>query len=105
MTSARVPEADDLLDGEMCGAVVDGAKVLVARLDGRLYAYDDRCPHLGVALSEGALEGGVITCRAHHYQFDARTGLGVNPRTLCLRAWRVERDGGEVWVDRDEVPA
>jgi toluene monooxygenase system ferredoxin subunit len=104
MTRCRVTEADELVDGEMCGAVAGGRRVLVVRLDGRVYAYEDRCPHLGVRLSEGELEGAVLTCRAHHFQFDARTGAGVNPRNVRLRAWRAEVRDGEVSVDVEAAP-
>lgn len=103
MAPRRVTEADDLVDGEMCGVVVDGRKVLLVRLEGRVYAYEDRCPHLGVRLSEGALDGATLTCRAHHFQFDARTGRGVNPRTVCLRVWPARVDAGAVSVDLDEA--
>lgn len=89
----------ELWDGEMRGCTVRGAKVLLVKLDGAVHAYPDRCVHLGVALSEGTLEDGVITCSAHHYQYDARTGQGVNPRAVCLKRLPVRVEGGEIEVD------
>ena len=75
---------DDLWIGEMKGVSVNGRRVLLVRLEDGLFAYEDRCAHLGVPLSEGTLAEGVLTCRAHHYQYDARTGAGINPRTVKL---------------------
>jgi toluene monooxygenase system ferredoxin subunit len=95
----------DLWDGDMAPAVVDGRKVVVIRLDGTVYAYEDRCAHLGVALSEGRLEGTVLTCRAHEWQYDPRSGQGVNAATACLRRFAVRVDHGRVFVDVGEAGA
>jgi nitrite reductase/ring-hydroxylating ferredoxin subunit len=93
---------DELWDGEMCGHVLAGKKVLLVRLEGRYYAYEDRCAHLGVALSSGRLEGHVLTCNAHHYQYYARTGLGINPRRCVLPRFDVKVEAGQVLVDPAE---
>jgi nitrite reductase/ring-hydroxylating ferredoxin subunit len=88
-------EADSLWDGEMESFDVDDAEVLVVKVDGQIQAYDGICPHQSQSLVEGDLEGGVLTCRAHEWQFDARTGEGINPRDTCLRRHdvRVTSDG------------
>ena len=99
MSMQRVDRLEALWDGEMRGYVIEGRKVLLVRLDGRVFAYEDRCAHLGVALSAGRLDADVITCSAHHYQYDARTGSGINPRSACLRAFAVTVEDGWVAVD------
>ncbi|HEY3493539.1 MAG TPA: Rieske (2Fe-2S) protein, partial [Polyangiaceae bacterium] len=63
---ALLPE-DELWTGEMRGFVVAGRRVLVLRTEGGVFAYEDRCAHLGVPLSQGTLKGSVLTCSAHHY--------------------------------------
>jgi len=99
MAANRVVEADRLWDGEMRGYEVAGRKVLLVKLEGRLYAYEDRCAHLGVALSQGRMDDDVITCSAHHYQYDARTGRGINPRAVRLRSFAVAIEDGWVAID------
>jgi toluene monooxygenase system ferredoxin subunit len=71
----------------------------VVRLADEVHAYLDRCAHLGVALSEGTLEGGVLTCSAHHWQYDAATGRGINPDTACLVRFPVTITDGDVYVE------
>jgi toluene monooxygenase system ferredoxin subunit len=93
-----VPD-DELWDGEMRGLVVAGRKVLLLRVRGKVHAYEDRCAHLGVALSEGVLADCVLTCRAHHYTYDASTGAGINPKTAQLRAFPVEARDGAIYID------
>jgi toluene monooxygenase system ferredoxin subunit len=92
---------EDVWDGEMeCFRVHDTA-ILLLNLDGQFRAYQGRCPHQGVALVEGHLDGTILTCRAHHWQFDALNGRGINPRQARLKRFRTEIVGGRVLVDVD----
>jgi 3-phenylpropionate/trans-cinnamate dioxygenase ferredoxin subunit len=43
---------------------------LLVRVGDDFYAADNRCPHMGVRLSEGTLEKTIVTCPHHHSQFD-----------------------------------
>jgi toluene monooxygenase system ferredoxin subunit len=91
--------AKDLWSGELRQVVVDGRKVLLVKVDDRVYAYDDRCAHLGASLSEGTMSGPVITCPAHHWQYDACSGRGINPKSAKLKSYPVRLDADEICVD------
>lgn len=99
MPFERVAAVDQLWDGEMMSCSAGGRKVLLLRIGDAVRAYEDRCAHLGVALSDGQLEGRVLTCSAHHYQYDALTGCGINPRAVCLASFPVRVESGAIWVD------
>jgi toluene monooxygenase system ferredoxin subunit len=103
MSFRRVAEAASLAPGEMRGLVVETAKVLLVNVGGDLRAYEDSCPHRGVALSCGTLEpaSGTLTCGMHFWQYDARTGAGVNPRGLALRSLPLKVEDGAIWVEID----
>lgn len=95
----------ELWIGEMRAARAGGQRVLLVRLEQGVCAYSDRCPHLGYPLSEGSLEGGVITCAAHHHSFDAETGRGINPQKPCLKQLPTRLESGRIWVDATPPPA
>jgi toluene monooxygenase system ferredoxin subunit len=95
----KVADRAELWSGEAVGLVIDGARVLLVNVDDRIYAYEDRCAHQGVPLSEGRLAGGVLTCRAHHWEYDACTGHGLNPRGVSLRSLAVRVEGDSILVD------
>jgi toluene monooxygenase system ferredoxin subunit len=95
----RVASLEDLWEGEMLACKIDAARVVVLRGEGYVAAYEDRCVHLGIPLSEGLLRSNVLTCRAHLWQYDARTGRGINPRAACLRAFATRVEDGAVFVD------
>lgn len=99
MTWNRVATLDDLWDGEMIGVHIAGRDVLLCNLNGEVFAYDDRCPHLANPLSGGHLHDGVLTCAAHEWAFDIRTGAGVNPAVARLTDLPVRLDGDWILVD------
>lgn len=101
----RVARESELWDGEMRGYRVRGRRVLLVKLAGEVFAYDDRCAHLGLPLSEGRIEGEVITCAAHEYQYCARTGAGINPKSVRLRPCPVGVRDGYIEIELGERPS
>jgi toluene monooxygenase system ferredoxin subunit len=103
MPFSRVAALVDLWSGEMRRYVVQGKKILLVRMDDTIYAYEDRCAHQSVMLSKGSLSGSVVTCSAHQWQYDVRTGAGVNPASARLTSVPVKVEGDAIFVDVSEV--
>ena len=99
MALTRMCPLEQLWIGEMRCCVVGGRRVLLVRVDDGVHAYEDRCPHLGLPLSNGTLANSVITCSAHGFQYDAGSGLGINPKNLRLIPLPVRVDDGQIWVE------
>ncbi|HEX2048922.1 MAG TPA: Rieske 2Fe-2S domain-containing protein [Acidimicrobiales bacterium] len=66
--------------------------------DGRAYALDDRCPHMGFPLHRGTVEAGLVTCHWHHARFDLASGGTLDPFADDARAFPVEIDGDDVYL-------
>ena len=64
-------------NGTMKAIVVQNHEVLLARIGDEYYAVDNRCPHMGGKLSDGKVEGTVVTCPKHSSQFDLIDGRVV----------------------------
>jgi len=73
----EVDRSGELEDGIMKEVLVRGREVLLARISDRYFAANNRCPHMGGKLSQGKLEGTVVTCPRHGSQFDLRDGQVV----------------------------
>jgi toluene monooxygenase system ferredoxin subunit len=99
MPFRRAARVDDLWGGEMLGVTIDGQSIVLINIAGAIYAYEDRCAHLGMALSKGCLAGEVLTCFAHEWRYDARTGCGINPKKASLKAFPVRIEDDAIWVD------
>jgi len=73
----EVGKTSEFQEGAMKQVLVQGREVLLARVGDSYYATDNRCPHMGGKLSEGKLEGTVVTCPRHGSQFDLADGRVV----------------------------
>ena len=63
--------------GKMKHVDVEEKEILLANSDGKVYALCDRCSHMNAPLSNGTLNGKVITCAMHGARFDVTTGKKV----------------------------
>jgi len=76
-------------------------RISIARLDGRLYAFDDLCTcgDRACPLSGGLLTGTTIMCQCHGSRFDITTGAVINgPATEALRVYEVHEVDGSVQI-------
>jgi nitrite reductase (NADH) small subunit/3-phenylpropionate/trans-cinnamate dioxygenase ferredoxin subunit len=99
----RIPigTVNDFPEGEAAVVSVNGKDVAVFRVDGRFYAIDDLCPHMGASLSGGHVEGGVVTCPWHHWRFRLSDGAWADNPRVKTGCYPVHREGDGVWL---EVP-
>jgi 3-phenylpropionate/trans-cinnamate dioxygenase ferredoxin component len=76
-------------------------RISVARVDGRLYAFDGLCTCADQAcpLSGGLLEGTKLMCQCHGSRFDITTGAVINgPATEPLNVYAVQEVDGDIQV-------
>src|SRR5712664_383406 len=62
MARVSVGKVADIPQGKLIGAEIEGEKILVANVDGSLYAMRSTCNHAGGPLHQGKLEGKIVTC-------------------------------------------
>ena len=73
----EVGRTSELQDVIMKAVSVSGREIILVRAGDRYYAADNHCPHMGGKLSQGKLEGTVVTCPLHGSQFDLKDGKVV----------------------------
>lgn len=79
---------------------VEGKRIAVFNMGGRYYAIDDACPHRGGPLSEGTLEGEVVTCPWHGSKFNVTTGAVFSPPARSgVTHYPLRESGGELSVE------
>ena len=94
-----VARVADIPEGGMRCVAVERERVLLARVDGRLFALRDRCGHKNAPLSRGRLAGHIVECPLHFAQFDVRTGRLVDgPISADVPVCEVRVAGGRVFV-------
>jgi len=79
----EVAKIDEISSGNMKHVELDGKEIVVANLNGKFYAMDDRCGHMNALLSMGNISNeGVVTCPFHGARFDINTGKKVKEPVL-----------------------
>ena len=84
MEYIKIAEVDAVQPGEKKSFPLRGKMILLVNVGGVFYALDNRCPHMGGALSGGDLDGATLTCPRHGAKFDVRTGKNVGTAKLAF---------------------
>jgi nitrite reductase/ring-hydroxylating ferredoxin subunit len=72
--------------------------ILVIYDRGRVFALDNRCPHMGFPLERGSFEDGILTCHWHHARFDLESGCTFDLWADDVPVCPIEIRNGDVWV-------
>ncbi len=86
------------LQQKRCIVLTADRPVVVFHHGGRIFALDNRCPHMGFPLHRGNVEDGILTCHWHHARFDLTSGCTFDLWADDVAVYPVEVRDGEVWV-------
>ena len=93
----RVAHIDDVSPGNIRAVQTDHERVVLANVDGVVYALEDQCSHQDFPLSAGELDGTQIECPFHGAKFDVCTGRALTlPAVRPVRAFEVKVEDGEI---------
>ena len=65
-------------------------------INGKIYAFDNKCPHMGMPLCEGRIENNEnLVCRYHFWKFNIKTGLSTFAPNIYAKTFetRIDEDG------------
>jgi len=94
----KVAEAGEVPPGTGRCVEANGKQIALFNVGGTFHAIDNTCLHRGGPLGEGELEGNVVTCPWHGWQYDVRTGRNTMDETEGVERFDVKIEGGSVLV-------
>ncbi len=95
-----VSSTRDIPLGSMIGIENDSKSVLIANVNGKFYAINNICTHMGCSLSNGTLRGNQVQCPCHGSTFDVTNGSLVHgPAKLPEPSFKVTVEGEKITVD------
>ncbi|MCP9237734.1 apoptosis inducing factor family protein [Lewinella sp. JB7] len=90
--------------GHMHQVKVGEYDVLLANVDGEVFAVENKCSHYGAPLTDGALCAHRVRCPWHHACFDLRTGEQIEaPGMDGIARFAVDLDGDQILVSEAPV--
>jgi 3-phenylpropionate/trans-cinnamate dioxygenase ferredoxin subunit len=107
MSFIKAAMTTDIPSGGMKGFSINGKNILISNIDGKFYAINGTCTHMGGDLTKGKLEGSVVTCPRHGAKFDIKTGKNLTgPKILFLKlttgeesVFPVKVEGSQIMID------
>ena len=104
MSFIEVAQVNEVPSGTMKAYSAGDKQILIANIDGKLYAINNVCTHAGGELSKGKLEGKVVTCPKHSSKFDVTTGKCVSgPKIGFLKFKAKDETVYEVKVEENRI--
>ncbi len=95
----RVAVVGDIPQGEMLIVQLNGDDVVLANVDGEIYAFGGECTHRGASLGDGVLEGTAVECPLHQGRFNVKTGEVVDaPPDSPIPTYQVLVEGNAIKV-------
>ncbi|WMW21398.1 Rieske (2Fe-2S) protein [Methanolobus mangrovi] len=99
MTSWTVAASEnDVKEGKMKPVEVGGSRILLIRIDGEIFAIENRCPHMNCPLQGGILLDHSIKCSCHSWTFDLRTGAYVASDKIKVNVYETQVMDGSISV-------
>ena len=99
MPRVKVLEIASLPDGQVSLVIVDGEDVALFRRGAEIFALGNTCPHQGGSLGDGFVEGDIVTCPLHGWEFDLRSGACMTVPGESVPRFEVTVDSGAVFVE------
>ena len=99
MALERAAKVSEIPPGAIKELQVAGKPVALANVGGKFYAITNTCLHRGGPLGQGQLQGNVVTCPWHGWQFDVTTGKAVMNPGAGVGCIRTEVRDDEVFLE------
>jgi len=94
-----VANADDVDPGTGIVVDVNGTSLAIFNIEGSFYAIDNTCKHRGGPLGEGDLDGELVTCPWHGWEYNVKTGACITNPSTCLKTYPIVLDGKKLKVE------
>jgi nitrite reductase/ring-hydroxylating ferredoxin subunit len=99
MPFERVARADEVPVGTIRELQLGGKTIALANVGGNFFAINNVCLHRAGPLGEGRLDGQVVTCPWHGWQYNVTSGKVVQNPAVGVEAYPVEVRGDDIFVD------
>ena len=99
MDFIKLAKVNDFEDKHIKSYSIMGKKIGVVRQDDRdFFAIEDGCKHQRADLTEGKVDGLVVTCPRHGWVYDLATGKCLNHDSVELRRYALKIEDGNIFI-------
>lgn len=99
MSEIVVSKVRELISQKSKAIAVGDQSIAVFSLKDTFYAIENLCPHRGAPLVDGELEGTLVICPWHRWEFDVTTGQSPANPAACVKTYPCKVVGDDVVVE------
>jgi nitrite reductase/ring-hydroxylating ferredoxin subunit len=105
LAKVKVAKLAEIAPGKMTGVDIQGKKVVIANVNGKLYAMDGLCTHMAGHLWEGGLSGMTVKCPRHGAEYDLATGKNTKKpwlpfgKAFDLKTYPISVEGDDILIE------
>jgi 3-phenylpropionate/trans-cinnamate dioxygenase ferredoxin subunit len=100
----KITEAEALNPGQILRVMIENNSILLANIEGTLYAIDNQCSHEDALLYNGALKGDCVECPLHGSRFSFKTGQPMEePATEPVQIYPVTRGKDGIYISLPDI--
>ncbi len=99
MALVKVGALSQLPAGSVIEASIGDDRYAICNIEGRIHALAGTCPHRGGPLGQGAVNGALLTCPWHAWEFDCRTGENDYNPAVKIATYQAQISGDDILID------
>ena len=101
MALLKVCTLSELEPGTVTEAISGERPFAVVNFSGEIVCFDGTCPHAGGPLGQGMVQGEMLVCPWHGWEYHCKTGVNDPDDDIVLERFPVVVEKGEIFI---EVP-
>jgi nitrite reductase/ring-hydroxylating ferredoxin subunit len=95
----KVCHVNDLPEKSAKVVMVHDTPIAVFNAGGKIFAWDNRCPHRGASLGDGYITNTTVQCKFHLWEFDIEKECAVVNETIKLKSFPIAIKGQNIFLD------
>ena len=101
MAKHKVAALSAVPKGKLHLVTIGREEIVMFRREDEILAIGNECPHQGGALCDGWVEGDIVTCPLHGWEFDLRSGACMTIPAERVPRWTVTVENGDVYLESE----
>ncbi|MCB1198440.1 MAG: nitrite reductase small subunit NirD [Deltaproteobacteria bacterium] len=94
----KIANVDELIQGKGKAFTIKGKNIAVFWLEEAYYGIENACYHQGAPIDDGDVKDCIVTCPAHSWKFDLKTGECTRDDSIVMKTYPVKVEAGDVKI-------
>jgi nitrite reductase/ring-hydroxylating ferredoxin subunit len=95
----KVARREDIPEGTGITVEAEGTPIALFNAGGRFFAIHNTCLHRGGPLGEGELDGTIVTCPWHGWQYDVTSGTNLDDPGRKVSCFPVKIESDDILIE------